>query len=163
MPDDLAAAPVTAGPSSKRRGRAKRLSPDLVEEIRIAYEGSRASLRTIGEGFGMSAPSIAKQAKARGWLRRREPLPGDPLDRAALVKRLFHAAERQLSEIERRLSRIEGAPVDERDARALAALARTLELLIGLEKTALPQEPVAEVDADDLRRDLARRIAALVG
>jgi hypothetical protein len=76
-----------------------------------------------------------------------------------LVSRLFHAVERQIAEIERRFVDMAGNGADERDARTLAALARTIELLIGLERQTKPETSDApEADIDEIRRDLARRI-----
>lgn len=85
-----------------------------------------------------------------------------PYDRARLVTRLFVVVDRQIGEIEARLGRPGdlAGPADEKDARTLAALARTLELLIGLEKQAAPAE-TTEVDIDAFREDLARRIEGL--
>jgi transposase-like protein len=100
--------------------------------------------------------------------------------RTALVDRLWRAANRQVQEIEDRLAVRKRAggedEIGERDARMLAVLVKTLRELAALNETnkeaaaaaALPQpdpdhdDPVPR-DIDEFRRELARRIEALVG
>ncbi|TBW40996.1 hypothetical protein EYW49_02235 [Siculibacillus lacustris] len=78
-----------------------------------------------------------------------------------LVERLFRAVERQIAEIERRFDGAAPPSLEEKDARTLGALARTLELLIGLEKQAGRDPTAAEPDIDEFRLDLARRLESL--
>lgn len=109
-------------------------------------------------------------------LRRRRPLTPGPRAAAAarghLLGRLWRAAERQLDEIEQRLHAgdAEAAPrlpADaEKDARALAVLARTLRELAALEadahktrKARADDDTVRDLDA--FRRELARRLDRL--
>ncbi|TPQ48544.1 hypothetical protein C2U72_22855 [Prosthecomicrobium hirschii] len=82
-----------------------------------------------------------------------------------LVLRLFRMVDAQIGEIERRLTAADGTGPDEKDARTLAALARTIELLIDLEAKTRPEAPAApeEGDEDAFRTELARRIRGLAG
>lgn len=91
----------------------------------------------------------------------------EPADRAALVKRLTDAFERQVAEIEARVETRTGEPgaTGERDARTLAVLAKTLETLIDLDRSARAETPDADEEGalDGLREDLARRLDRLRG
>jgi len=88
--------------------------------------------------------------------------------RAALVGRLWRAADRQAAEIEERLASAEAADKDrERDARTLAVLARTVRELMAID--AKHDKPTREMEPDDpmprdldaLRDALAARIGQL--
>ncbi|MFG1432595.1 hypothetical protein V5F44_12030 [Xanthobacter sp. V2C-8] len=92
--------------------------------------------------------------------------------RARLLARLWRAAERQVAEIEARIPRPEGADAAppraaadaEKDARALALLARTLRELAAAEGEADKSGKDADDPARDLdafRRELARRLEGL--
>ena len=91
-------------------------------------------------------------------------------DRAALVKRMWRAADTQVREIENRLLRDAPEPLErERDARVLAVLAKTLRELSALDETREDKQTVTPVDDDavprdmgELRRSLARKLEALV-
>jgi hypothetical protein len=75
-----------------------------------------------------------------------------------MIARLYRAFERQVADIETRLA-VPGARSDEKDARALGTLARTLETLIALDRDAGAQRDEPEPkDSDQLRAELARRI-----
>lgn len=134
-------------------------------EIRRAYEETDLKAPAIAAMFGLKPAVIYRKASRSGWTSRRGSaqrsgqLP--PIDRTALVRRLFLAVEKQIVEIERRFGDGSGAIPDEKDARTLAALARTLELLIGLQTTVEPAAAEPEVDIDEFRLDLARRIEGL--
>jgi hypothetical protein len=133
-------------------------------EIRAAYEGSDLAVAAIAEAYGVSVDAIHGRARRGPW-RRRRPRGGDPaaepLDRHLLVARLFMAVERQIAEVERRFEGSAPPNLEEKDARTLGALARTLELLIGLEKQAGRDGHEPEPDIDEFRLDLARRIESL--
>ncbi len=135
-------------------------------EIRSTYEESALPVSVIAKAYAVRERAVYERASKETWAARRGqamPLGLDrTLDRSVLVSRLFHAVERQIAEIERRFVELQGtgAGGDERDARTLAALARTIELLIGLERQARPElSDTPETDIDAIRRDLARRIA----
>lgn len=139
-------------------------------EIRAAYEAEKPVAEILAE-FGVARGSLYRRIAREGWQRRmrigeRTPTrprlprkrPGDPASQAELIARMFKVVDRQIAEIEKRLS---PADFDEKDARTLAGIARTLELLIGLKKQAGPQTADTEIDIDAFREDLARRIAGL--
>ncbi len=132
-------------------------------EIRSTYEESALPVSVIAKAYAVRERAVYDRAAREAWVARRTQAalpPGErSLDRSVLVARLFHAVERQIAEIERRFTELAGTGADERDARTLAALARTIELLIGLERQAKPDASEApEADIDEIRRDLARRI-----
>jgi hypothetical protein len=148
------------------------------QAVRLAYEASDLTVQEIRTRFRVAQAEIYRRIECEGWrprqrqkardrpgAGRRSARPaGREIDRAALVDRLFQVVERQIGDIEARLARAtdtDAAPADDKDARALAALARTLELLIGLEKIAVPPAGPAEVDIDEFRADIARRLAGL--
>lgn len=90
--------------------------------------------------------------------------------RAALIIRMMNAAERQVQEIENRLlvtpEELDGR---ERNARVLAVLVKTLrELSVVDTRTPRTRKPKADDDdavprnLDDLRRELSRRLDAMV-
>jgi hypothetical protein len=91
-------------------------------------------------------------------------------NRSALVKRMWCAAEAQVSEIENRLLDDSSAPLErERDARVLAVLAKTLRELSALEQAKPRKQSAAHTDdesvprdIDALRRSLAQKLEALV-
>lgn len=116
-----------------------------------------------------TAPPVGGQpAKARDA---KAPNPSGKPDRRGLLKRLWRAAERQIDEIETRLARAadpEAAPRpdSEKDARALAVLARTLRELTALEAEARKRRKAKDQDdtvrdLDTFRRELARRLDRL--
>ncbi|MFG1229399.1 terminase gpP N-terminus-related DNA-binding protein [Xanthobacter wiegelii] len=93
-------------------------------------------------------------------------------DRRGLLKRLWRAAERQIDEIEGRLARAVDPgdeaprPEPEKDARALAVLARTLRELTALEAETRKRRKAKDQDGtvrdlDTFRRELARRLDRL--
>jgi AcrR family transcriptional regulator len=90
--------------------------------------------------------------------------------RAALVKRMWRTAELQVRDIEQRLKHAMPEPLErERDARVLAVLAKTLRELSALDASQQDNQTIAPEDddpiprdIDEFRRELARRIHALV-
>ncbi|WP_237355942.1 hypothetical protein [Xanthobacter sp. YC-JY1] len=113
-------------------------------------------------------PAKARAAQASN---NRSSNPSGKPDRRGLLKRLWRAAERQINEIEDRLARAAdpGAaprPEPEKDARALAVLARTLRELTALEAEAKKRRKAKDQDGtvrdlDTFRRELARRLDRL--
>lgn len=105
-------------------------------------------------------------------LPRRRDITHRAARRAELVKRLWHSAERQVEQIEARMAQSGLAADDpERDARALAVLVRTLRELTAFDaekrgKGKQQQKPENEQpiprNIDELRRELARKIEALI-
>jgi hypothetical protein len=106
---------------------------------------------------------------------RRRPgvrLLGRSGSRAALVARLWRAAEQQVDEIERRLQAA-GLELTEREgnARTLAVVVKTLRELAAFDEanaaktreTTHDDDDAVPIDLDELRRELARRIEAITG
>jgi hypothetical protein len=90
--------------------------------------------------------------------------------RAALVRRMWRTAERQVEEIEDRLS-VAGLEIEEREgnARMFAIMARTLRDLQSMDEKTRNKESKKETDdhapprnIDDLRRELARKLESFV-
>ncbi len=153
-------------PSAAATSSTATLDPPWVE-IRAAYEGSDLAVGAIARAYGLNPDRIWRRARREAWSARRGATtgrrePAAPVDRATLVARLFRAVERQIAEVERRFDGTAPASLEEKDARTLGALARTLELLIGLEKQAgrdADDEPEPDIDA--FRLDLAHRLESL--
>lgn len=154
--------------------------PAGAAEARALYEAG-VPIREIAAQTGLSTSTVYywadRQIAADGTVtlrpqRRRRAsrskAPPAPRRRRDLVNRLWRAAERQVHEIESRLAGLspESGPAEaERDARALAVLARVLRELATLEareaEMKLPDEEGAPQDADTFRRELTRRLEAL--
>ncbi len=122
--------------------------------------------RTAHPVGGQPAKARAAQASSN-----RSSNPSGKPDRRGLLKRLWRAAERQINEIEDRLAHAADPsdaprPEPEKDARALAVLARTLRELTALEaedrkrRKAKDQDGTVR-DLDTFRRELARRLDRL--
>ncbi len=127
------------------------------------------------------AAARAAQRKPKRTTRpvRRSPAPvsiepaspaSDPPERADLVRRLWSAAEFQVSDIEARMSAPRRMPAErERDARTLAVVSRTLRELIALDGVQAAQDKEGATEPDDdgpadieeFRRELERRLAAI--
>jgi hypothetical protein len=89
--------------------------------------------------------------------------------RAALVARLWRAAERQVREVEARINAIGLQPAErEGNARTMAVVVKTLRDLAAFDAAQRKQGPESEDDdpvprdIDEFRRELARRIRAIV-
>lgn len=163
-----AEAPPPAAPARPADG------PDW-DAIRRDYETDRDStIRAIADRHGVTQGSVTGRARREGWPPRRQtgaavrtgPKPAPkarrPVDRADLIHRLYRVVARQVREIEKRVC-TPAVSADERDARTLAAVARTLDLLVEIERRVVgdPATARSEIDLDALRQDLARRIRGL--
>lgn len=137
------------------------LTLDQWATIRVAYETTAVGLRDIAAIHGVSHVSVAKQAERHGWLRPGEapPLP-DGVAEEKLVARLYRTFERQVAELELRFAGGEGG-VEEKDARTLSVLARTLETLAKLREGADDASGAAPVDIEALRARLQKRLEQL--
>ena len=113
------------------------------------------------DGRGVKPQPMALR---RSGIRIRRPGGG----RAALVARLWSAAEKQVQDIEQR-AMAAGLELGEREsnARMLAVVARTLRELVAVDRAKEPRgKPAAKEDhdespprnVDDLRRELAKKI-----
>ena len=139
------------------------LTPDQWAAIRVVYETSQLGLREIAALHGVSHVSVTKQAARHGWLRPGEapPLPDEAAEEK-LVARLYRTFERQVAELELRFANGEGG-VDEKDARTLSVLARTLETLAKLRGGQDEDEGAGGVDIEALRARLQERLEQLRG
>jgi hypothetical protein len=133
----------------------------IIAETKLSHGMLYACLDgTIDPAAGL--PRIPRRNATLGR-RRRAPKAA----RVSLVNRLWSAAERQAYDIEQRLIAEKQAPDErERDARVLAVLVKTLRELAAFdaehgETDVNEADDEFPRDADELRRDLARRIAGL--
>ena len=137
------------------------LTLDQWAAIRVAYETTAVGLRDIAALHGVSHVSVAKHAERESWLRPGEapPLP-DGAAEEKLVARLYRTFERQVAELELRFANGEGG-VEEKDARTLSVLARTLETLAKLREGTDDAVGAAPVDIEALRARLQKRLEQL--
>ena len=141
--------------------------PELRERVADFYEETDKTLEEISDETGVGKTTISGWSRQDHWIR----AAGAPAARtegggrsgerrhARLMGRLFRVYGRQLATLERR-SR-EGAATDEKDARALSVLAKTLETLIALDRDdgAKTEEP-EPANREQYNAELARRIRA---
>lgn len=161
------------------------------EAIKHAYIHGDKSLKRISDEFGSSQRTIGHRAKQNGWVRltgtkrlargRKARLPGTPrtprstadqLRRRNLARRLYLIIDAKLREIETRMHQAESgaapqsAADTERDMRNLNSVLTIYTKLVELDEKAKQagsekQGTVGSEDAEQLRRDLARRIERL--
>ena len=143
-------------------------------------QGVKTSPAVIAAAFRLMAEtdlSVAEVARRfdvpastlRGW-RKRSDWGEEAVaeDREAMVKRLRARVERQIASAEAALGvgvGADGAAAAERTARALALLVRTLKELSAYDderrKRAGQDADELEVDEDEIRQDIARRLEHL--
>ena len=159
------------------RGAWRTRSAAMAEAQKLV-EGTTMPQSTIARTIGISPRTLADWKREGGWRRpegapeaphvvvqalsaRAEAAPPDeraPATRAELVDRLFAVFDRQLNGVEERARRVF---TQEKDARTLGTLARTLGTLMALERGDgdQPDDPEAEaVDPDEIRARIARRL-----
>jgi hypothetical protein len=139
-------------------------------ELRRRIEETTGSTRSIAAQYGIPPGSLARFIAGEGWTRP----PGAPkapggrrqggrrlaatiADAGLVTARLLRAVDRQIGKIETRLKK-KGAMVEEKDARILGHLGRTLATLMALENGASAKEP-EPADRAELTARLADRIA----
>ncbi|MEP9379715.1 hypothetical protein ABLE91_23595 [Aquabacter sp. CN5-332] len=149
---------------------AGRTIKDIMAETGFTYAQVYVWIdREIGPDGGVRERPMARRMP--GTMRSRNP---GPKRRRALANRIWRAAEAQVCEIETRLAQLGAAPAEaERDARALAVLARVVRELAALDAATKKSGPKdadtlrddedarAPTDLDTFRRELARRLDAL--
>jgi hypothetical protein len=163
----------TGGPGRPRRAVAH---PDLAE-LRALYEAGDRPVAEVIQQSGLSQKQFYTLVRQFGWTGRR---PRDPFrprppktaklcGRAAVVRRIWAAADAQMREIEQRIQSLgesDGAAA-ERDARVMGTLVKTLRDLVALDgEMKASQQKDGATDAgsskrDDLRQELGRRLARL--
>ena len=177
--------PTNATPSDGSSGGvADRPVADRVDWVRQAYaKGMRVG--KIVAASGLSWGSVYSAVHGRPIAGDGRTLPALPLrrntkpqaeavraSRAHLVRRIWRTAGRQVRDIEKRIVTPGAAPdAHERDARMLAMLVKTLRELSALDapaasarkrKTDASVDDEQHRDLDEFRRDLARRMDAIV-
>ncbi len=158
-------------PEQVARARQMYLDGEPVARIRKVCEMSEGTLYYWFDGGpadgDLHLEPLPRRSNGIKRARRRRRLSGD---RVALVGRLWRTAEAQVRDIEDRLARHQQQPDErERDARTLAVLVKTMRELSALDDQtggAAPQ-PDSEHDdgprdIDEFRRELARRMDAIV-
>lgn len=105
--------------------------------IRREYEEGPLTVREIAARHGAGESTIQKQAKAEGWLRRRDRSRQGRRTRKSLPARLREAVTARLEELESvDTAAGRGAAERERDTRSLATLVKLSEKIVGLERKA---------------------------
>jgi hypothetical protein len=165
----------------------RKLSRDAIIALREEYAAGELSTDTICKRYAIGPDTLCfwvDGGEPEGEFhfpplprRRRKGAPGGRQRRfsgrpAAVVRRLWRTAEAQMFEIEQRLiSDRQQADEQERDARTLALLAKTVRDLTGLDQARLQGAQTAAVAADDdagpedideFRRELVRRMDEIV-
>lgn len=165
---DRAARPeLTSAPRGRHLPPLRRFDDATIAEVQRQVTATAEPLHRIAAATGVSLTTVSKWTRDNGWLRP----PGAPPPRVAaridfaaerekLTGRLYRALGRQLAEIERRGRAEADGAMTEKDARALALVAKTLDTLSALDRDAgaMRQEPELPNRAE-LEADLARRIA----
>jgi hypothetical protein len=146
----------------------------LKVEARRLVEGTTYSQQAIAEQLRISPSTISTWKRDGGWVRPEgAPQPpaldnaGRDLDvdgkrRERMVARLYGVFDRQLKDVESRAANAAGT-TEEKDARTLGTLARTLGTLIALETggerdEGAPADAPEPYDPDEIRARLAQRL-----
>jgi len=168
--DGIAPADTPEGPPQAGGIPALERDPMLLEALRREVEETTLSYAAIGRRFGLARGSLHRFAGERGW-RRPEGAPiaaqrarpaGRRLaktidDGEAVTARLLRVVDRQINTIDTRLRR-RGTVIDEKDARLLVHLAKTLQTIMALGRDG-GAGTKESADRDEPDADLARRIA----
>lgn len=162
-PNGSAGPPVTVPADRQVRRSPIRAHPlELRQRTKALYEGTARTIDDIAKEVGVGRTTVNGWAQQDDWVRAAGAPPPrtkiGPDRRKRLMDRLFHAYGRQLATLEKRAGK---DSADEKDARTLSVLAKTLETLIALDRDdggkALKPE---SVDRADYKAELARKIAA---
>ncbi|WP_421724260.1 hypothetical protein [Bauldia sp.] len=163
------AADRSAEPSGERSKSANTLDALMAdsavrESIRYRIEQTSESLHAIAKDHGVPRGSLHSLMRQKGWTRPRDaPKAHRPrgaprlADMGVVRGRLLKAVSRQIARIEKRGDANDPAG-DEKDARTLVSLAKTLETLIALERDVGADQQTEPTDRASLRAALARRI-----
>lgn len=151
------------------------------DAVRSAYEGDDQTVLSILEQFKLTKGQLYGRAQVEGWQKRRAvPRPpntprgatnqGTVLSahhkKAALATRLFQALEERIMTIENDLHDHD-AGHGERDARALTAMAKALDLLGEMMEQSEAQSAAKgaaekqEIDVDEFRQSLIDRLESM--
>ena len=123
----------------------------ILAHCRMSYGTLYACLD--GVPFGAQGERMDPVPRRRDVIGKRRPVL--PADEVSLVNRLIRTAERQVRDIETRLSARDAAPVErERDVRMLVGLTRALRDLQALRKQSEAARGSAPAAADDEDEDM---------
>jgi len=163
---------------ARRGGDMPAITPEDVVQVRRDYAaGERVSQIAAKSGLSKAliyycldgGPPDAAGQRLPQIQRRRFSAPRPARinrARAQLVDRLWRTASKQVRDIEKRLRLDQEPDARERDARMLATMVKTLRELRALDAARTEQEPSEDEhgpdNLDDFRRDLARKIDAIV-
>ncbi|MEP3524510.1 MAG: hypothetical protein ABJN24_03705 [Hyphomicrobiales bacterium] len=139
------------------------------QKVREDYEAKLKTVKDICAAHGINSVALYKRAQDENWVLRNGMRPKRFKDhnqlengsnRKALIDRLYKAFDCQMREFETHLALAGDEGVNEKDARTLGSLARTLEKLIDLrqENEGQNRNQNKEVDLERLREELARRL-----
>jgi hypothetical protein len=151
-------------------------------EIRRLYAESDEPVRVLAARFGVSQGAIFARRAVEGWPRRRERSRGDGAEGGAkrrkmsasraefrhqtLIRRLYTAIDLRLRHMEKRMREGETLPAteEEREARGVSSLVRSLEKALQIDPT--PEKPRAGggangkfgADTERRRHEIAERL-----
>ncbi len=151
-----------AEPPTRRPAR-RIHSAEATEGVRVRYEGTTMTLDAISAETGVAKTTISAMARREHWTRMEGAPPtrtegggrSAPGRRKRLVGRLFRVCGRQLATLEKRAGT---DAADEKDARTLNVLAKTLETLIALDRDDGAKTKPEPADRGDYRAELARTL-----
>jgi hypothetical protein len=143
----------------------------LRAEARRQIEGTTVSQYEIARRLDIKPTTLSYWKRREGWIRPAgAPLPprlGTALQpgeksqarRMRMIGKLYRVFERQTADLEARAVQ-PNATTDEKDARTLSVLAKTLETLIALDRDDGAKTAKSEsVDRGDYRAELARHLS----
>ena len=144
----------------------------LKAEARREVEGTTLSLYEIARRMDIAASTLSKWKAEEGWLRpdgapkqphfggKAPPRNQTPEERSRdMIGKLYRVFVRQAGDLEARAAK-PGATTDEKDARTLSVLAKTLETLIALDRDDGGKATKPEsVNRGDYRAELARTLS----
>ncbi|MEM6711480.1 MAG: hypothetical protein AAF590_04290 [Pseudomonadota bacterium] len=152
---------------ARKPARSQNVDWNIVQEL---YQANEVSVASIARRFHISSNAIYRRAKANDWPMRqpkrvrRHVAP--PLDmsktpkikhmKAALAARLFHILEERIM-AEEEDAMLHDTGHAERDAKAITAMAKALEVLgqmLDADETAAAQGPIPHVNAEDQEIDI---------
>ena len=170
----VAGTPTEGGPldGPRRTARQGGLSdPAVCAEARRLIVETTISRRRIARDLGVAEIALHRLIQQEKLVRpegapvasrpsqpRRRPLAHDMSEATMVVEHLLQAVDRQVAMIEARTRR-RRATIEERDARMLGALAKTMQTLMALGRDDGAKQATEPADRDSLDADLARRIA----
>jgi hypothetical protein len=171
QPNGAAGPPQPASPQlSPPAPRAGNVYDDaVIAAARKLVEETTLTQTAIAAEIGVAPPTVGWWKRRAGWVRPPgAPTGPNPVPREVrsarrarlMLDRLYRVFGRGLTALETRVGRDEDGL--EKDARALASLAKTLETLKALDRDDGAKHPDSDgVDPDEIRARLARKLFAM--